>query len=262
MPHSSLVIWHIGGLLCARRTEANLPGLPWLRRKCTTSPRCCWLAFNRLLAVDHPAWLDQMQVYDEPTVLLARHISGEEEVPVGAVGLIGCAGCCISGIGCKLFKLARRPCTGRCCVPVRCVAQSADASHPVLNPSAHPHSLMVLPALALHAAATRATCCRTCLCGRATCTCCLPPASTPSRWVGRGCKGRVGRLCGWGCRQTVVSAASISRFARLLRHLVGPHAVLCPTALTLGFCMPCHPMSSHPLMIHYYCPPAPQLEEI
>ena len=28
------------------------------------------------------------QVYDEPTVLLARHVSGEEEVPVGVVGLI------------------------------------------------------------------------------------------------------------------------------------------------------------------------------
>ncbi|PRW33076.1 alpha-glucan water chloroplastic [Chlorella sorokiniana] len=30
----------------------------------------------------------QEKVYEEPTVLLARHVSGEEEVPVGAVGLI------------------------------------------------------------------------------------------------------------------------------------------------------------------------------
>jgi hypothetical protein len=28
------------------------------------------------------------QVYDEPTVLLVKHVSGEEEVPVGVVGVL------------------------------------------------------------------------------------------------------------------------------------------------------------------------------
>lgn len=51
-----------------------------------------------------------------------------------------------------------------------------------------------LTARAPPAAATRATCWRTCLCAPATCTSCLPPASTPLR-QGQGCGwGAVGRL--------------------------------------------------------------------
>lgn len=33
-----------------------------------------------------PSW----QVYDEPTILLAKRVTGEEEVPDGVVGLVRC----------------------------------------------------------------------------------------------------------------------------------------------------------------------------
>lgn len=47
-------------------------------------------AFGRLEIVPDLHGI-QDKVYDTPTVLLARHVSGEEEVPVGVVGVVRCA---------------------------------------------------------------------------------------------------------------------------------------------------------------------------
>ena len=88
----------------------------------------------------------QEKVYEQPTILLAKHVSGEEEVPAGVVGLIRWVGgggrwlwhrgtgavgqfCCRGGTvaGCTMqerfaqfaFPQCRHPCSPRCCLPAR-----------------------------------------------------------------------------------------------------------------------------------------------
>ncbi len=48
---------------------------------------CIDLLFTRVFVSSH-ATSDMLQVYDEPTVLVAKRVTGEEEVPEGAVAVL------------------------------------------------------------------------------------------------------------------------------------------------------------------------------